>query len=339
MSSTTSPQTFVDCYTDLQNRVRTATSVTATADIAKRYICTALLDMHVGSAEKLPWAERTAVLITRAQYTTGTVTATQGSVTLSGTGTLWTATDAFNIAAARVGGKVIIGGSVDVYEVQAIGGAGTITLTTKYVGATVTDTSYIYFEDEYALATDFLRPFDFRSFSTGREVELISRSEFRRRYARNSIPGTVFVATILDKAFSGNTTPVRKVQLHRPPSTAVNIPYSYITSNLVVTAAGVAQENFSADSDEPIVPRRFRHGIVLHALEQWYRDLKDDTRSQEVAGEYNSFMLRMIGDSEIGENRPQFRPRMSPYVARAKRPWSGSRRRFDINNRFDRMED
>jgi hypothetical protein len=80
--------------------------------------------------------------------------------------------------------------------------------------------------------------------------------------------------------------------------------------------------------------------IVLHALYNWYRDKKDDMRAETVKAEYTDFMLRLMSDTEVGSVRPQIRPRITSYVRRAKRPWSGSgARRYDVNGRFDRMED
>ena len=89
MSSTSQVTTFADLYTDLQNRVRVTTSVTATENQAKRYINIALQDMHLGFDYTFPWAERSGRLITQPQYTTGTVTATIGSTAITGTSTTW----------------------------------------------------------------------------------------------------------------------------------------------------------------------------------------------------------------------------------------------------------
>jgi len=339
VSTTTAPATYSDLMLDFQSRIRDATGVTATETIIKRHINVALLDMHIGFAEKMPWAERTAVLVTQPSYTTGTVSISQGSVTLTGTSTLWTTVNAWNIANARSGGKVVINGGTEVYEVSSVGGAGTITLTSRFVSATVTDGSYVYFEDEYDLAADFLRPMDWQRFSNGAGgVELISRSEFRRRYPTNRITGRPIIATITDLAPSGNTTPRRKVRFHRPPDAAYMLPYTYVTKYLATSTTGTAQESLVATTDEQIVPLRFRQAIVLHALENWYRDRKDDTRSQEARAGYTDLMTRVVGDQEIGANHPSFRPRMSPYKNRARRPWGGGTGRYDQHGRFDRME-
>lgn len=340
MSSATQLTTFSDLYTDLQNRVRVTTGVTATQTQAQRYINIALQDMHLGFDYKFPWAERQARLLTRVQYSTGTVTITQGSAALTGAGTLWTTADAFGTANVRANGKIRIAGGLSPYVVQSVGGAGAITLSSKFTEADAAAQTYIYYEDEYDLATDFLRPVDAQQFSDQMPIDLISRTEFRRRYPANANPqNQIAVACIIDYAPSGNTTPVRRVKFHPPPSIALTIPYTYITSNLAVSSAGVGAANLSADTDEPIIPLRYRHALLYHALYHWYRDKKDDARMDAAKGEYTDILIRIASDVEVGGVRPQIRPRVAAYANKARRPWSGgSSRRYDINGKFDRME-
>jgi len=326
MSTTSQLTTFSDLFTDLQNRVRATTGVTATENQAKRYINIALHDMHLGFDYKVPWAERRGVIRTQDDYTTGTVTVSRGSTSLTGSGTAWNTNNDFSVKNMRANGKIVIAGSRTPYTISAVGGDTSATLATAFTEASVSGASYTYFEDEYDLASDFLRPVDMQRFSEALNIDLISRTEFRRRFPTNTIPGKVTVATILDYAPSGNTTPIRRVRFAQPPNDYLLIPYAYITSNLAVSSAGVAAANLSADSDEPIVPLRYRHLIVFHALYHWYRDKKDDTRSQEVKAEYTDGMLRLAMDQEVGAARPQFRPRISAYAGYARRPWGGGRR-------------
>jgi hypothetical protein len=98
------------------------------------------------------------------------------------------------------------------------------------------------------------------------------------------------------------------------------------------------KESMTADDDQPIVPVRYRHAITLHALYNWLRDRKDDERSREVKAEYVELVTRVRNDSEIGQQNPQIRPRVSAYRQRARRPYGGLGR-FDIGGRFDRLED
>ena len=79
MSSSTEVRDFSDLYTEVLNKMRQPTTVTAITNQAKRYVNTALHDMVFGFEYKLPWLERDATLITQAPYTTGTVAITRGS--------------------------------------------------------------------------------------------------------------------------------------------------------------------------------------------------------------------------------------------------------------------
>lgn len=341
MSTTSQVTTFSDLYTDLQNRVRVTTGISATETQAKRYINIALQDIHLGFDYKLPWAERRGFIRTHAPYTTGTVSISVGSTTLTGSSTLWNTANSYNENNARTTGKIRLNSGVDTYNVATVGGDTSITLTQRYIGtAALTDEDYIYFEDEYALASDFLRLVDLQSFSDAFAVPLIGRAEWRRRYPRPNIAGRPRVATILDLAFSGNTTPIRRVQFYPYPNAVYMIPYDYITNVVAVSSAGVEATALSADTDEPTMPLRYRHAIVLHALYNWYRDKKDDARADAAKGEYTDIMMRITADQEIGTHvQAQIQPRMGLYTRHAYRPYSNrGGRRVDINGEFDRFQ-
>ena len=338
MSTSQQVTTFADLYTALEQAVRVSTGVSATEQQAKRAINMALHDIHLGLDYRLPWAERRAVLRTQDDYTTGTVTTTKGSTAVTGASTLWNTANAFSVNNVRAGGKIVFGGSRTPYEVASVSSDTALVLTEKFTETSLAaGSTYTYYEDEYALAVDFLRPIDMQRFSLESSVDLISRTEFRRRFPINSTLGRPSVATILDLPFASNTTPVRKVKLAAAPNDFYQIPYTYVTSYLAVSSAGAAAANLSADTDEPIVPLRYRHAIFYHALYNWYRDKKDDTRSQESKAEYVDIMTRIMMDTEVGSVRPQIRPRVSGYARQAKSPYTrGSARRFD-RGRFDEM--
>jgi hypothetical protein len=170
-------------------------------------------------------------------------------------------------------------------------------------------------------------------------VPIISRREFRDKFPRPNVSGRPKVATILDIGFSSSTTPVRRIKFYPYPDAVYAIPYTYITSNLAVTSAGVESSALSSDTDEPNMPLRYRHIIVLCALEQWYRDKRDDARSQEVAAEFTGEMLRLLGDQEVGTHmQAHIQPRAGDYWGAARRPYSNrGGHRYDINGEFDRM--
>lgn len=340
MSTTTQFTTFADLYTGLLNRVREDTSISGTIVKAKQFIGTAHADIYINSGEKFPWAESRATLTTHPAYSTGTVSVTKGSTTVTGTSTLWTTQNDLSQDNVRVGGKITLSGSLEVYEVASVAGPGSLELATAYIGETDSATTYQYFEDEYALAEDFAKPIDVRSFDDGHRITLKGRQDFRRMHPRNRIPaGRIHHAVILDLPFDGDTTPIRKVQFAPPPSDYEIIPYTYVTKHIVVTAAGVKQEDFSGDTDEPIMPKRFRHLILLHALYNWYRDLKDDTRANEVKQEFVTLIGRVVGDQEIGSQRARFKADTRRYRRNARYPYDRGRQRYDLHGRFDRFED
>ena len=337
MSTGTQVTDFSDLYTDLQNLVRVQTGQTATENQAKRYINTGLQDMHIGYGEKFAWAERNAILVTQDNYTTGTVTATKGSTTLTGASTLWATNNDLGVASARVGGKVVIAGGTEVYEVSAVGSDTAITLTSKFTQTTVAGASYEYFEDEYALHDDFLRPLDQTFFDDRADIPLIGRREFRLRYPRNKVTGKPRIATIVDIAQISSTARQKRIVFWKPTDDFYSIKYYFVTNKLAVSASGTAQTSLSADTDEPIVPFQYRHLIVLYGLADWYRDKKNDSRSIAVKAEYTALLARIAGDTEIGDRRPQLQPRISVYRSAARKPWKGSGRRHTTGSRFDEI--
>lgn len=337
MSNTTQPADFSDLWNSLLRRARVDSNQTINATQAKEFINTALFDMHLGNGERFPWAERAGRLLTQASYSTGSVAVSKGSSSVVGSGSAWNTPNDFGVANVRAGGKIVFGGDETVYEVLSVASNLALTLTDVYRGPTLSGGSYLYFEDEYDLAADFLKPLDKTRFDGRGEIPIIDRREFRRRFTRIAATGPIIACAIFDKAFSGDTTPRRRVRLYRPPSEARYIPYAYVTSSLAVTAAGVEQAQLVNDTDEPIVPLYARHLIVLKALEHWYRDKKNDSRSQEAKAEYVDGVTRLLGDVEVGAQRPQIQPNVSGYMRRSRTPYRGNgrTRKHTLGTAFD----
>jgi len=340
MATDTQLTTFADLRRDLHNRIRaTETTGSSTFNQAERYINIALHDMSIGFDYKFPWLERRDTLITHPTYETGTLSVNVGSGSLTGSSTLWNTNNTDGVTNMRIGGKIVIAGGLDIYRITAVASDTTATMVPNFVsGSNASAVTYVYFEDEYALASDWLRPVDFRSFTDAFQLPIIGRNEFRRRYPRPNIRTRPHVATILDLSFLSSTAPVRRLQLYPAPDIAYLLPYSYVTTNLGVSSSGVEQQQLSADTDEPFLPIKYRFAIVLHALYHWYRDKKDDQRSQEAKAEYTDLMLRVVGDQDIGTHtRAQIQPRVGIYKRYAERPYRRSGR-FSTNNSFDRLQ-
>src|SRR3990167_9657755 len=114
MSATTIVTTFADCYTALLNRMRntlgSATPSTTNLNYSKGLINEANHDLHL--QQNWPWAERDAILITHAKYSTGQVSiASTSRTTLEGSdGLCNTAVPGMGFNNVRVGGKLTFSG-------------------------------------------------------------------------------------------------------------------------------------------------------------------------------------------------------------------------------------
>lgn len=335
--SATTPATFQELYTDAGQRLRVNVSDSTTAEILKRYINLGNHDIYAN--HNWPWSERRSVLLTNAVYNTGTIAIAAGArTTVTGDGTAWnTAVTGMGFNNTRVGGKLKIGS--EIYTVDAVGGDTAITLASRYIGAELTAASYTYFEDEYALATDFKRPIDLRQFSQEFTLPIIGRQEFYRKYPANGQPGRPVVCTVLDLGPSTTAAPVYKVLLHPAPDAIYQIPYRYQTRFISVSSAGVQAVDMSANGDEPILPLRYRQALVFYAISQWYRDRKDDTRSQSASAEYVDIVTRMAGDYTPEADRPKFRTShtRARYLAGAAGPRRSPSGRYATGSWFDEL--
>ena len=276
--------------------------------------------------------------------------------TLAGTTILdITATNDVGQDNMRPGGKLLLAGERYPYEITAVATSGAFgdlaSIDSVYVkSSTRTEVGFTYFEDEYDLASDFLRPVDVQRFASGAiPIQLIGRTKFRNRYPNVTTTGLPTVATMMDRSVGtvtstsgdpSDTLPRRRIRFWPAPNDAYRIPYSYITSHLATSSTGAAQTQMSADTDEPIVPLRYRMAIIYHALYSWYRDRKDDVvRAREAKAQYDELVYRVRSDVEVGQSRPQMRPALRAYRSRSKSPWrGGGSRRFDLGN-FDYFGD
>lgn len=346
MTTSTTPTTFSDLITATLNAVRGSTTASgADETVAKRLLNQGLSDLHV--QEPWPWSERRDVILTHAEYTTGSLSvASTARTALEGTNTLWNTTvSGMGFTNARVGGKVQIGAESEVYVVSALTSDTAITLQTRYTGGQTTATAYAvaygtysYFEDEYALASDFWRLIDTRSFSDAIDIEILGRAEFYRTYPRNDTPGTPQQCTIIELGPSGSVSLRPRVLFHPPPEKVYTIPYRYVTNNLAVSSTGTGATDLSAAGDEPIIPLRYRHVLVYYAIREWYRDRKDDARSQEANAEYTDLVKRMKNDSFPEKDTPRLVPARSHYRASVAGPMGYRGTRYTANpGRWDQL--
>jgi len=98
------------------------------------------------TSEPLPYLTEEGVIQTVAPYETGTVSVTNGSATVTGSGTTFTL--------AMVGRKIRVAGENTYYKIKSFSSATSITLENNFIGSTQSGSSFSIFKDEYRLAPD-----------------------------------------------------------------------------------------------------------------------------------------------------------------------------------------
>lgn len=337
MAAADAPQTLSELRTAFLESLKEVTGNSTVNTIADRFLNQALADFEL---EHWPWQERRAVLLTKAPYTTGTVAVTQGGTAVTGASTAWATADAFGQNNARDLDKITIGSHRDVYVISGTPTATAITLASRYTGTTVTAGTYAVYQDEYALESDFDGFIDTRFFDESRTITLFGPQELYRRYARNATRRKPQFAGLIQLG-PGSTVASRPRALLVPaPDAVYTIPYRYWSRNRAVSTAGTQAINLSATTDEPIMPVKYRSGIVWRGLELWFSTRqKNPGLAGDFKGRYVEVLARARQDTGKGQDRMRLTAAVAGYVAGARYPYTGRGRYGDGGSEFDQLLD
>src|SRR3990167_2647421 len=124
-------------------RVESLTLVTSQDALIKDSI---RMGLDRATMADLPYLMTDGFITTVAPYETGTVAMTNGSKTITGTGTTWTA--------AMVNRKIRFNNENAYYRIAAFVSTTELTLEVIYQGTTDTDATYSIYKDEYKLPAD-----------------------------------------------------------------------------------------------------------------------------------------------------------------------------------------
>lgn len=238
--------TFATQQADCQGALADTTSDTLTR--IKRAINRAQSDFWYAK----PWNFRrgTTFVSTSAPYSTGTITFTNASTSVTGSGTTW--------VAAHTGMKIALsyGGPWYIFTRT---GATTGTLDRAYVEATTSGASYVIYQDLYTLSSsaESILSADMVTHASGSvPLQRIARHDAEANWPMPRGAGTPRWWCQHDVS-SGNLR-IRVGEL--VPDSAFSIRYGYLSR---VT-------DLSGDSDESGVPERWRHVITYGALRELY---------------------------------------------------------------------
>ena len=198
------------------------------------------------------WMFATDTIETTEEYTTGTADATNGSTSVSGTGTTWTS--------GMVGCKIRFAGGPE-YTISAVGSATAITLTEKYTGETDTGLTYTIYQNVYSLASDCQRVVKLWDTTNGRGIASSSAAQLRTKEHESFTCGDVTEWA----PWGRDTNKYPRVYLFPYPADPVVIEYVYLKKHTELTKP----------DDDIGLPDSLDDVIISGCLANVFRQAKD----------------------------------------------------------------
>ena len=183
---------FIDIVADTE----TVTQTTSIRDFIRRLANRSLA--HICGLHEWPFLWTTDWFQTVAEYTTGTVSVTDGSATVTGTGTTFTA--------GMVGRKFRVSGGTASYTIKTFISTTVIVLDQTFQGTTNAAASYTIFKDEYLLRADVDSQKRIRQAENGIALFSLSATEFDEWYPSPTALGIPSMDVFQGKATKTYTT-------------------------------------------------------------------------------------------------------------------------------------
>lgn len=236
------------------------------------------------SLQNWPWLYHTGAIATQAKYTTGTVSGSAGSATLTGSGTAWTSITNPSLCEVEIGNER--------YAISSVGADTTITLARNLVLAVAAGTTYTIFQRKYALdARMRATPL----FYTGGSPRTLCRVLGPEPYALEA--GQVVIArspaeivNFAPEDSSGNS----QIRIWPVPDSAYSLHYEGWREPAAVTADGTA---FLFPIG--LLPA-FRH-LALAKLWAWRKDERMQAEQQRFESALSRVVEQYLPDAGRGE--------------------------------------
>jgi len=258
----------------------------------------------VGSEKAYTWSGITYPLRLRAQYTTGTLTATNASDTLTGAGTAWTQFD-------HEGSKIHINGVSVPYTILRVGSTTSITMSAPFTGTTGALQSYTIFKDEYGLYPDCqeVRKFRIPGLPTRRQPIPCGPTEMdyhRSKYAfragtpqKYTMEGLNIYTEKTWATFNLNTDFWEDDFDDIPRNKNLIVWPGILTSDQIAFVRYTRlMPPMGADTDEPLISYEYRPRLVYQTLIDHFVTNRDPITKKMWEDENQKIKKQMAGDIE-----------------------------------------
>lgn len=267
-----------DTYVNIKTAVLAKIGITDT-DV-ETVVKQALNDVlqEVCQASNFSWLYGDSSFITTKPYETGTVSVTEGSATITGSGTVW--------VAGMVGRKFYCADAT--YKISAYVSATELTLSTVYAGASGSGLTYKIYQDEYSLASDVEDILAMRQENNPQKINKVGVEEMDRYYPQRNSFGYPSIYSIIGYDSTGYI----KVAVYPVPNQARNIYYRY--KKRVI--------EMSLDTDTSIIPLRYRWVLAKGALYIVAKYLDMPDIGKDFEREYRQGIAQLVSaDRKIDE--------------------------------------
>lgn len=287
-------------YTDIE----AISNVTSQRALVKRAVQYGLNEL---TNAILPYLNDESFFTTVAPYETGTVTATNASKTITGSGTTFTA--------AMVGRKIRVDDQIAYYRIAAYVSATEVTLEAPYQGTTGSSLTYSIYKDEYKLRADVDVYKVLRQIEEGIALGSVEASAFDIIDPSPQAEGTprfeVMVGTKLDTNTTGTLSgTVNQKTLTGSSTTWLSV--EGLSRGTKITIGEYVYTIKSVDSDtsmtiyEPLVttPSGSSFTLLLRNMIVLVKDIPDT--AQNIYYRYQRLPFPLISDSDVPDLPEKF---------------------------------
>lgn len=267
-----------DTYVNIKTAVLAKIGITDTdVEIVVKQALNDVLQ-EICQASNFSWLYGDSSFITAKPYETGTVSVTEGSATITGSGTTW--------SSAMVGRKFYCGNAT--YEIATFVSTTSMTLTTVYAGDSASGATYKIYQDQYSLASDVEDVLAMRQENWPSKIQKVGIEVLDNYYPQRNSFGYPCVYSIIGYDSTGYI----KVAVYPIPNQARNIYYRYKKRVIEMTL----------DADTPIVPLRYRWVLAKGALYIVAKHLDQPDIGKDFEREYRTGIAQLISaDNKLDE--------------------------------------
>jgi len=282
--------TFADLEAELASRLRLTTGQTEQKTLIDGWINQSLLDIQCRS--DWPWTLSREIVQTVIDKTDGTVAASVGGTTVTGTDTAF--------ASADVGKFIQFSTSDDWYKITAVASATSLTIESPFVGTTAaTEDTYTIRKIFYSCSSSVERILSVKQALSPRKLSLMHYKDWARLNPGFGDDTGEAEAYIL---YGEDSSGYVQFSIYPHPEAIYNLELMTKLRATGRNAAGTLLTTLSTGTDTPLLPSQWREVCIDGALMRGYEYIgrvdENDRRSDMKAAAFERGIARMLSYAE-----------------------------------------